>query len=82
MAKKKLHGVILSIINENTVVVDVENVKFHSRYKKRYKVNKKYLSHVDQVKVEKGQKVVIEESRPISKRKTWRVESVVEGAKN
>ena len=41
MAKKKIHGTVLSVINENTVVVDVQRVKIHPRYRKRYKVNKK-----------------------------------------
>ncbi len=72
MPKKQLKGVITSTKMAKTVVVKVERVKQHSRYKKRYKVHKKYKAHADgEFKI--GDKVIIEECKPISKDKQWKV---------
>ena len=72
MAKKRLTGLIVSNKMEKTVVVKVERIKEHPIYKRRYKVHKKYKAHVENNKdFEEGQKVMIEECRPISKDKKW-----------
>ena len=73
MPKRILKGTIISDKMQNTVVVKVERIKQHPKYKKRYRVFKKYKAHIigDGFKI--GDKVVIEETRPISKDKTWRV---------
>ncbi|HNP79788.1 MAG TPA: 30S ribosomal protein S17 [Candidatus Pacearchaeota archaeon] len=72
MAKKRLTGLIVSNKMEKTVVVKVERIKEHPIYKRRYKVHKKYKAHVENSKdFEEGQKVMIEECRPISKDKKW-----------
>ena len=55
-----------------TVVVKVEKLKEHPKYKKRYKLSKKYKAHTDE-KHQVGDKVIIEECRPMSKEKRWRV---------
>jgi len=69
----KLQGTVVSDKMEKTVVVEVERVKEHPRYKKRYKVHKKYKAHDEKGEYKEGDVVVIEETRPISKDKRWRV---------
>lgn len=71
MAKHQLKGVIISTKMPKTVVVKVERVKEHPKYKRRYKVHRKYKAHVERGEYQTGDKVVIEESRPISKDKHW-----------
>ncbi len=71
--KNKMQGVIVSDKMEKTVVVQVERVKEHPRYKKRIKVHKKYKAHDENNSYKEGDKVVIEDCRPISKDKKWRV---------
>jgi small subunit ribosomal protein S17 len=73
MSKKILKGVVLSDKMQKTVVVRVETLKSHSRYKRTYKVHKKYQAHDEKGECKVGDKVAIEECRPLSKNKRWRV---------
>jgi len=77
MPKKQLKGIIISDKMKKTVVVEVERIKEHPKYKKRYQVHKKYKAHCDVAaggeKYKIGDKVIIEERRPISKDKKWEV---------
>ncbi len=73
MAKKKLKGIITSNKMQKTVVVEVERIKKHPKYKRRYQVHKKYKAHYETGEYKVGDKVVIEECRPLSKDKKWRV---------
>jgi len=73
MAKRQLTGKIVSNKMQKTVVVQVERIKEHLKYKRRYKVRKKYKAHYEGGEFKIGDKVVIEECRPISKDKKWRV---------
>lgn len=70
MAKKQLTGFITSNKMQKTVVVEVESMKKHEKYHRRYKMHKKYKAHAENL-YEIGDKVVIEESRPLSKDKKW-----------
>ena len=72
-AGRKLVGQIISAKMTNTVIVKVESVKVHPKYHKRYKVSKKYPSHVDTNEFKVGDKVTIQESRPYSKTVNWKV---------
>ena len=58
---------------KKTVVVRVERVKEHPKYRKRYKVHKKYKAHDEKEEFRMGETVIIEECRPISKEKKWKV---------
>ena len=69
---KQLIGKVISDKMEKTVTVLVERLWQHPVYKKRIKKSKKYLCAKD-IKVKVGDKVIIEECRPISKRKKFRV---------
>lgn len=73
MSKKKLQGIVVSDKMQKTVVVKVERIKEHPKYKRRYKIHKKYKAHDERGEFHIGDKVVIEETRPISKKKRWRV---------
>lgn len=73
MPKKQLQGKVISNKMEKTVVVEVERLKEHPKYKRRYKVHRKYKAHDGKGEYHIGDKVVIEECRPISKEKRWKV---------
>ncbi len=69
--KRTLKGVVVSDKMDKTIVVLVERIKQHPRYKRRYKAQKKYKAHDPEKKYKVGDKVVIQECRPISKEKRW-----------
>ena len=73
MPKRILSGTICKATNKNTVVVEVERTFKHPIYKKYIKKSKKYHAHDDSDALKVGDKVMIEETRPISKLKTWKV---------
>ncbi len=75
MPKKRLQGVVISNKMQKTVVVEVKRVKEHPKYRKRYEITKHYKAHNEQKEIKEGDKVVIEECRPISKEKKWKVVS-------
>ena len=73
MPKRQLTGKIVSDKMQKTVVVNVERIKEHPKYKKRYRMSKNYKAHVESEEYKIGDKVTIEECSPISKDKRWRV---------
>ena len=77
MPKKQLKGIIISDKMNKTVVVRVERVVQDPKYKKRYKVHKKYKAHDEKEEYKTGDNVIIQECRPISKDKTWRIISKI-----
>ena len=73
MPKRILSGTICKATNKKTVVVEVERTFKHPIYKKYIKRSKKYHVHDETDALKVGDKVMIEETRPISKLKTWKV---------
>ena len=73
MPKRILSGTICKATNKKTVVVEVERTFKHPIYKKYIKRSKKYHAHDETDALKIGDKVTIEETRPISKLKTWKV---------
>ena len=73
MPKHQLTGTIVSDKMQKTIVVKVERIKEHPKYLRRYRISKKYQAHVEQGEYKIGERVIIEECRPISKNKRWRV---------
>lgn len=71
MPKRVLQGVVVSNKADKTVTVRVERRFTHPTYKKIVRSFKKYAAHDEQNKCQIGDKVRIEESRPISKSKCW-----------
>lgn len=74
--KKQKSGVVLSDAMTKTVVVGVEKVRLHRKYGKRLRSVRKIYAH-NELEAKKGDKVLLEEARPISKLKRWRVIKVV-----
>ena len=73
MTKKILKGVVTSAKSNKTIVVEVVRKFRHPFYEKVIKRSKKYHAHDEKNLFKEGQKVSIIESRPISKKKTWKV---------
>lgn len=74
-------GLVVSDKMDKTVVVEVVRLYAHPLYKKRVKTTKRYKAHDEANECRVGDKVRIEECRPLSKDKCWKVISVVEKAK-
>lgn len=72
MSKRQLKGLVVSDRMQKTVIVKVERIKKHQRYKKIYKIFKRYKAHDEKGEFKIGDKVVIEECRPLSKDKRWK----------
>jgi small subunit ribosomal protein S17 len=71
MPKRVLTGVVVSDKADKTVVVDVERRFTHPILKKTVRRTKKYQAHDPENKFKVGDRVAIEESKPISKTKRW-----------
>jgi len=70
---RELKGVIVSNKMQKTVVVEVKTSKAHKLYKKRYTTSKRYKAHDENNDYKMGEKVLIRQSRPLSKEKRWTV---------
>jgi small subunit ribosomal protein S17 len=71
--KRKLTGKIVSDKMDKTRVVEVSQLKKHPKYLKYYRISRRLKAHDPENKYHLGEKVVIEETRPISKEKHWRI---------
>lgn len=71
--KKKMSGVVVSDKMKDTAVVEVSRYVKHPKYKKYQKIRKKFAAHDEGNTKKIGDKVVIEETRPISKTKHFKV---------
>jgi len=73
MTKKILKGTVTSAKNNKTVVVQVTRKFKHPFYEKVIKRSKKYHAHDENNKFKEGENVSIVETKPYSKKKTWKV---------
>ncbi|MEX1163552.1 MAG: 30S ribosomal protein S17 [Nitriliruptor sp.] len=80
-SRKVRQGVVVSDVQDKTIIVRVERRTTHPLYGKSMKVSKKYHVHDETNDAGVGDTVRIAETRPISKLKRWRLQSVVERAK-
>lgn len=71
--RRQLKGVVVSDKMDKTAVVKVNRTVLHSKYLKRFTKSTKYKVHDEENKAKVGDKVTIEETRPISKDKSWRI---------
>jgi small subunit ribosomal protein S17 len=76
--RKRLTGRVTSDKMDKTVVVKVERLKRHRLYGKVLKRTKKYMAHDEENACRVGDLVCIVESRPLSRRKHWVVEEIME----
>lgn len=73
-------GVVSSDKGDKTIVVTVQARKTHPVYKKQYTVGTKFMAHDEQNEASIGDKVIIAESKPVSRRKRFVLQKVVERA--
>lgn len=78
--RKTQTGIVVSDKMDKTVVVQVDRLVRHPVYKKYVRRRAKYKAHDENNSCQKGDRVVIRESRPLSKTKRWQVSQIVEKA--
>lgn len=71
--KRQLTGLVVSDKMDKTIVVLVERRLLHPKYKKFVRKSAKYHAHDENNSYKEGQTVVIQESKPFSKKKCWEV---------
>lgn len=71
--KKRLQGKVVSDRMDKTRVVEVSRDVQHPLYKKRYRITKRLYAHDETNKTKAGDRVTIEETRPLSRLKRWRI---------
>ena len=79
--RKERRGVVVSSAMDKTVVVRVDSVKPHPRYKKVVRRSTKIHAHDERNVAAVGDVVRVVEARPLSKTKSWRLVEVVEAAR-
>jgi small subunit ribosomal protein S17 len=79
--RQERRGVVVSDAMDKTIVVKVESVRAHQRYKKVIRRSVKFHAHDEQNQAKVGDLVRIVETRPLSKTKNWRLAEVLEAAK-
>jgi small subunit ribosomal protein S17 len=77
---KTLTGRVVSSKMNKTIAVVVERMVRHAKYGKYLRRNTKLLAHDEKNECREGDIVIVEASRPISKRKAWRLKQVVSRA--
>ena len=73
-------GLVTSNSADKSVVVKVENLVMHPLYQKFVRTTSKFMAHDEENDCNEGDRVLIEECRPLSKRKRWLVRKVIERA--
>ena len=77
MPAKQKTGIVVSDKMEKTIVVEVTRNKLHPVYKKVIRVRKRFMAHDEGNSAHVGDYVKIEESRPLSKRKSWSLAEII-----
>lgn len=78
--RRELTGVVVSDKMEKSITVMVETYKKHALYGKRIKSSTKFTAHDENNEAKVGDKVLIMETRPLSKNKRFRLVKIVEKA--
>jgi small subunit ribosomal protein S17 len=78
--RKTLVGVVISDKMDKTVVVMVNRIVLHPTYKKYIKKRTKVKAHDEKNECRIGDKVLLIETRPLSKEKRWRIKQILERA--
>lgn len=78
--KRQVVGIVVSNKMDKTIVVRVERLVKHRVYHKYIRKRSKYAAHDEMNACQVGDRVIITESKPLSKIKKWRVSSIVEKA--
>jgi len=75
--RKSREGVVVSDAMQKTRVVKIERVFRHPRYQRVIRMSKKLKAHDENNESRIGDRVLIEETRPMSKEKRWRIRKVL-----
>jgi len=75
--RKERTGIVVSDCQDKSIVVKVDRKTAHKKYKKVIVQSKKYHVHDEKNEAKVGDKVIIIETRPISKLKRWRLSSII-----
>lgn len=78
--RKERKGVVISNRMQKTVVVAVERMVMHPKYKKYIRLRNKMKAHDEGNQCQIGDRVLITETRPLSRDKRWRVSRILERA--
>jgi small subunit ribosomal protein S17 len=79
--RKLMQGRVVSEASDKSVVVEVQTRKQHPLFRKMVKRSKRFMAHDEKNECRVGDTVRIMETRPLSKRKRWRLLEIVERAK-
>jgi small subunit ribosomal protein S17 len=79
--RKVREGVVVSDRMHKTIVVAVDRQVQHSKYKKFVRARKTYKVHDENNECKVGDRIRIEETRPLSRDKRWRLKAMLERAK-
>lgn len=74
---RKITGIVVSAKTDKTRIVLVTRIVAHKKYGKRFRTSQRFACHDDKNVYQLGDKVIIEECRPYSKTKRWRIISKV-----
>lgn len=74
---KKIKGKVVSTKMDKTITIEKDMLKQHRRYKKYLKKKSKFYAHDEEERAEEGDQVVIKETRPLSKKKRWKLEEII-----
>ena len=77
---KTLTGTVTSVSPEKTIVITVHTRKTHPIYKKQYTVSSKFMAHDENNDCKVGDKVSIIETRPLSARKRYKLQEILQRA--
>jgi small subunit ribosomal protein S17 len=80
-SRKQLVGKVVANKMDKTIVVEIENIVMHTLYKKAVHRRKKIKSHDERNECTVGDVVRVEETRPLSKEKRYRLVEIIEKAK-
>jgi small subunit ribosomal protein S17 len=75
--RKSREGVVVSDAMQKTRVVKIERVFRHPRYQRVVRVSKKLKAHDEMNESKVGDRVLIEETRPMSREKRWRIRAIL-----
>lgn len=75
---KTIVGIVTSNKTDKTIVVTVHTRKTHPLYRKQYTVTSKFMAHDEKNEAQPGDKVVISETKPISRRKRFTLSEILE----
>jgi small subunit ribosomal protein S17 len=75
--RKTREGIVVSDAMQKTRVVKIERVYRHPQYQRVIRMSKKLKAHDEANETKVGDRVLIEETRPMSKEKRWRIRSIL-----